>query len=45
MRLSANWVSVLRDAAVQHVDADYTDPRPEHPEQPTGGVPFTRTIC
>ena len=41
MRLSANWVSVLLDLGVQLVDADYSDPRPEHPEQPTGGAPFT----
>jgi hypothetical protein len=33
--------SALRDLGVQLVDADYTDPRPEHPEQPTGGAPFT----
>jgi hypothetical protein len=41
MHLSANWVSALRDLGVQLVDADYRDPRPEHPEQPIGGAPFT----
>jgi hypothetical protein len=41
MRLSANWVSDLLDLGVQRVDADYSDPRPEHPEHPTGGAPFT----
>ena len=41
MRLSANWVRVLSDAGVQPLDADYTDRRPEHPERPAGGAPFT----
>ena len=41
MHLSTNWVSALRDLGVQPVDADYSDPRPAHPEQPTGGSPFT----
>jgi hypothetical protein len=41
MHLSANWVSALRGLGVRPVDADYTDPRPEHPEQPTGGPWFT----
>ena len=41
MHLSANWISALPDLGVQLVDADCTDPRPEHPEQPTGGALFT----